>query len=45
MGFKKMSRSLDFADFALSRSLKANRSVRLMKKFSASMARVKAVLM
>ena len=28
MGFKKMSRSLDFADFALSSSLEANRSVK-----------------
>jgi len=32
MGFKKMSRSLDFADFALSSSLEANRSVKLMEK-------------
>ena len=28
MGFKKMGRSLDFADFALSSSLEANRSVK-----------------
>jgi IS5 family transposase len=47
MGFKKMSRSLDFADFALSSSLEANRSVQLMEKISASInwSRVEAVLM
>ena len=47
MGFKKMDRSLDFADFALSSSLEANRSVKLMEKISASIdwARVEAVLM
>jgi len=47
MGFKKMSRSLDFADFALSSSLEANRSVKLMEKISASInwSRVEAVLM
>jgi IS5 family transposase len=47
MGFKKMSRSLDFADFALSSSLEANRSVKLMEKISASInwSRVQAVLM
>jgi hypothetical protein len=32
MGFKKMGRSLDFADFALSSSMEANRSVKLMEK-------------
>ncbi|GAB6909886.1 transposase (fragment) [Desulfosarcina cetonica] len=47
MGFKKISRSLDFADFALSSSLEANRSVKLMEKISASIDwhRVEAVLM
>jgi IS5 family transposase len=47
MGFKKMGRSLDFADFALSSSLEANRSVKLMEKISASInwSRVEAVLM
>ena len=46
MGFKKMGRSLNFADFALSRSLEANRSVKLMEKISASIkwSRVDAVL-
>jgi hypothetical protein len=29
MGFKKMGRSLDFADFALSSSLEASRSLKL----------------
>lgn len=32
MEFKLMSRSLDFADFALSSSLEANRGVKLMEK-------------
>ncbi|GEM_PF-6518485 len=32
MGFKKMGCSLDFADFALSSSLEANRSVKFMTK-------------
>jgi len=47
MGFKNMGRSLDFADFALSRSLEANCSVKLMGKISASInwSRVEAVLM
>ena len=47
MGFKKMRRSLDFADFALSSSLEANRSVKLMEKISASInwSRVETVLM
>ena len=47
MGFKKMGSSLDFADFALSSSLEANRSVQLMEKISASInwSRVEAVLM
>jgi IS5 family transposase len=47
MGFKMMGRSLDFADFALSSSLEANRSVKLMEKISASInwSRVEAVLM
>ena len=47
MGFKKMRRSLDFSDFALSSSLEANRSVKLMEKISASINwfRVEAVLM
>jgi IS5 family transposase len=42
-----MSRSLDFADFALSSSLEANHSVKLMEKISASInwSRVEAVLM
>jgi hypothetical protein len=29
MGFKKISSSLDFADFALASSLEANRSLKL----------------
>src|SRR5210317_382517 len=47
MGFKKMGRSLDFADFALSNSLEANRSVKLMEKIDAAInwSRVEAVLM
>ena len=47
MGFKKMGRSLDFADFALSSSLEANRSVKLMEKIDAAInwSRVEAVLM
>lgn len=47
MGFKKMVRSMDFADFALSSSLEANRSVKLMEKIDAAInwARVEAVLM
>ena len=36
MGFKKMDRCLDFADFVLSGSLEANRSAQLMEKISAS---------
>ena len=47
MGFKKMSRSLDFADFALSSSLEANRSIKLMEKIDAAInwSRVETVLM
>ena len=42
-----MSRSLDFADFAFSSSLEANRSVKLMEKISVSInwSRAKTVLM
>jgi len=36
MGFKKMDKSLSFADFALQNSLKHNRSLKNMVKFSQS---------
>ncbi len=47
MGFKKMDGRLGFADLALSTSLAANRSVKLMEKINATInwARVEAVLM
>ena len=36
MGYKKMKKNLGFADFALSSSLKHNRSLKLMDKISHS---------
>ena len=47
MGYKKMKKNLGFADFALSSSLKHNRSLKLMDKISQSIdwARIDVVLM
>lgn len=47
MGFKKIDRNLDFADFALESSLEANRSVKFMIQLAAAIdwSRVQAVLM
>ena len=47
MGYKKMKKNLGFADFALSSSLKHNRSLKLMDKISHSIDwdRINAVLM
>ena len=47
MGFKKIERNLDFADFALESSLEANRSVKFMQKLSTTIdwPRVQGVLM
>ena len=47
MGYKKMKKNLGFADFALSSSLKHNRSLKLMEKIADSIDwdRIDAVLM
>ena len=47
MGYKKMKKNLGFADFALSSSLKHNRSLKLMDKISNSLdwSRIDSVLM
>ena len=47
MGYKKMKKNLGFADFALSSSLRHNRSLKLMEKIADSIdwARIDAVLM
>ena len=47
MGYKKMKKDLGFADFALSSSLKHNRSLKLMEKIADSIdwSRIDAVLM
>ena len=47
MGFKKMDRTPDFADFALASSLKHNRSLKLMETIDQSIdwARIEQVLL
>ena len=47
MGYKKMKKNLGFADYALSSSLKHNRSLKLMEKIADSIDwnRIDAVLM
>ena len=47
MGYKKIDKSLDFADFALASSLKHNRSLKLMEKIDKAInwSRVESILM
>jgi len=46
MGFKKTTRSLDFADLALANCLEQNRSIKLMEQLSETInwSRVESVL-
>jgi len=47
MGYKKMKNNLGFADFALAKSMKHNRSLKLMDKLNSSLNwdRIQSVLM
>jgi len=47
MGFKKMDKSLNFADFVLANSLKHNRSVVIMENIDKSInwSRVESILL
>ena len=47
MGYKKMKKNLEFADFALANSLKHNRSLKNMEKLDKAIdwSRVDAILM
>ncbi len=47
MGYKKIDKSLDFADFALASSLKHNHSLKLMEKIDKAInwSRVESILM
>ena len=47
MGYKKIDKSLDFADLALASSLKHNRSLKLMEKIDKAIdwSRVESILM
>jgi hypothetical protein len=47
MGFKKTTRSLDFADLALANCLEQNRSIKLMEQLSSAInwSRVESILL